>query len=67
MAAKKKTKKSKKITPLQKFLKYNKLTTMTIYMPNTLKIKLKQKAKKTNERMNTIIIRGLEKELKRIV
>lgn len=58
-------KKVKKLTPFQKFLKSNNLTTMTIYVPKGLKQKLKQKATKTEERMNTIVVRSLEKELKK--
>ena len=48
-----------------KFLDKNKLTLMSVYIPKTLKAKLKQQAKKRDERMNAIVVRGLEKELKK--
>lgn len=57
--------KKKKANPFQKFLKSNNYTMMTVYVPKPLKVKLRSYAKKTDEPMNTIVVRGLEKELKK--
>lgn len=48
-----------------KFLDANKLSLMSVYIPKTLKAKLRSHAKKTDQRMNAIVVRGLEKELKK--
>lgn len=61
----KKKKKVSKISNFQKYVTKRGLTTTTVYLSKGLHAKLKQRRKKTSEPMNAIIVRGLEKELKK--